>query len=192
MALETVFRCTKQTALIHKCKRMKQRGHDVCGKKAEEKWAKSFRSRGRFVTISYASYSFEWFASKSLVRIIIYRIWQVKFLGALPLIRSLAHVHVLSVRRLISTRRCSRIFFYGRTRTYALLMCVFFVHAIQLIYTRSVSLSRTRTHKHFIENSIHTLNHLQFSPQSIRFVYDFVFSKCFMGTDFFLYPHAIP
>lgn len=98
--------------------------------KTEEKRAKSFRSRGRFVTISYASYSFEWFASKSLVRIIIYRIWQVKFLGALPL-ASHAHVHALSVRQLISMRRCSRIFFlWARTHLYAPLMCVFFVHAI--------------------------------------------------------------
>lgn len=157
MALETVFRCTKQTALIHKCKRMKQRGHDVCGKKAEEKWAKSFRSRGRFVTISYASYSFEWFASKSLVRIIIYRIWQVKFLGALPLIRSLAHVHVLSVRRLISTRRCSRIFFlWAHTHLCPAYVRVFRTCHPTNIYALSLSLAHSHTQTFYRKFNTHT------------------------------------
>lgn len=138
-ALETVHQWRrKKRAENHRyqCKTETDVCRDVVNRK-EKKWAKSFRSRGRFVAIGYAPYSFEWFASKSLVRIIIYRIWQVKhqicmciFVRAHSLARSFACTHVLSVHKLISMRRDSRIFFYGHTRTYAYAYVRVFVHTI--------------------------------------------------------------
>lgn len=113
------------------------------------KWMNEKLSISRSICCHRLCALFEWFASKkNLVWIIIYRIWQVKHLSCMGYIYIYIYLCVLqflALSKLISMRWNRRISFY---------VAHMIVRERALVFVTA----GTYSHKHFIENSIHTVN----------------------------------